>query len=60
MDLKVGDRVRDRFKLPKAGDECVTGTVSHIDTNGFQVTWDDGRRSTLSNAGEATLEKLEG
>lgn len=25
--FKDGDHVRDRFKLPKPGDECVTGTI---------------------------------
>lgn len=40
--FKKGDRVRDKFKSPKPGDECVTGTiVSGPSADGsVTVKWD--------------------
>ena len=41
--FKDGDRVRDKFKLPKPGDECVTGTVVGTPTHRkrrITVRWD--------------------
>ncbi len=40
--MKKGDRVRDKFKVPRPSDECVTGTVMAQPTkNGNTlVLWD--------------------
>lgn len=50
--LKQGDRVRDQFKAPKPGDECVTGTVATNSKAGgvdlITVNWDDGKTSERS------------
>ncbi len=42
--FKVGQTVRDKFKLPKPGDGSVLGTVSAIHRDGsVTVRWDTGR-----------------
>ncbi len=41
--MKNGDRVKDKFKLPKPGAECVTGTLQGDPVDGdVTVKWDDG------------------
>lgn len=56
--MKNGDRVKDKFKVPKPGDETVTGTVVDAEDNldVVNVMWDDGRCS-LSHTN--TLEQIE-
>ena len=46
--LQIGDRVMDKFKKPKPGDSCITGTMmSKPDADGsVTVYWDDGRHTT--------------
>jgi hypothetical protein len=38
---KPGDRVRDKLKTPKPGDECVEGTVLRVYTTNIVVDWDE-------------------
>lgn len=38
--FKKGDRVKDAFKRPKPGDECVTGTVVLVEPGNVRVKWD--------------------
>ncbi len=47
--MKHGDRVRDKFKVPKPGDDCVTGRVlGDPDSRGIVVVeWDDGRKAEV-------------
>lgn len=46
--MKIGDRVRDKFKEPKPGDECVTGTIISIDLEHLVcVKWDSGRSTKI-------------
>lgn len=45
--MKKGDRVKDKFKVPKPGDECVTGViVGGPDKEGnVTVKWDESNRA---------------
>ena len=54
--FKKGDRVSDRFKVPRPGDECTTGTVLKCVRGVAEVKWDDGRSSNII---EALLERTE-
>ena len=47
---KRGDRVQDRFKLPKPGAECVTGEVKSVAGDYILVEWDDGRTSEINSS----------
>jgi hypothetical protein len=60
--FRDGDRVYDKFKLPKPGDECVTGTIVGEPTHGnVTVKWDApvelNQTTTVTNV--RCLEKLE-
>ena len=60
--MKVHDRVRDRFKIPRAEDHCVTGTVVRMDgaTRSIAIEMDDGEKRTLSLANvDALFEVIE-
>lgn len=41
MKFKKGDRVKDRYKRPKPGDECVVGTVLTATDDNVLVKWDE-------------------
>lgn len=41
MEFKKGQRVRDKFKLPKPGDESVTGVITSVKKDEITVTWDN-------------------
>ncbi len=60
--FKVGDRVRDRFKLPRPGEgpECCTGKVIRVRLGEVVVKWDDGRQTVDSAEGAAHLYVKEG
>ena len=48
MSFEIGDHVRDKFKSPKPGDMCTTGSIAEVgigDT--YFVDWDDGRRTCM-------------
>jgi hypothetical protein len=60
--FRDGDRVCDKFKLPKPGDECVTGTIVGAPTHGdVTVKWDApvelGQTTTVTDV--RCLKKLE-
>jgi len=54
--MKRGDLVRDRYKVPKPGDQCVTGKVRSVIGDSATVAWDDGS-VTVRNVGVLELVK---
>lgn len=40
--MKKGDRVRDKFKLPRPGDESTTGTILKTTTIKVTIEMDSG------------------
>jgi hypothetical protein len=61
MKFEKGDRVKDRYKRPKPGDESVTGTVISATDDDVLVKWDapDSFGRTERNINPHCLEKIE-
>lgn len=38
--LQLGDRVKDKYKTPRPGDESLFGTVVHLEP--LRIRWDSG------------------
>ena len=62
MEFTKGDRVRDKFKRPRPGDDSTEGTVTEVTATHVCVTWDTGidrtRTLTLEHAARL-LEKVD-
>ena len=63
MTFKAGDRVRDKFKEPKPGDESNEGVVKSVDEDGtITVEWETGWKQENSytvEQADGLLEKVE-
>ncbi len=60
-NVEKGDRVRDKFKLPRPGDEAVHGVVEKVSPAFVFIRMDDGKeRMVPRGTFVALFERVEG